>query len=203
MQLLPGDPFLLRCGVNTLKPWITRARKVLLSQPPWLTVEQHEVELPDGRIIPDWPWIITPDYINVLAVTEKGFFLVFRQIKYAIDGPSLAVVGGYIAPGEDPLSAAKRELAEETGYHAAQWHDLGAYRVDPNRGIAQGHLFLALGAYPSIDPVQDDLEEQELLFMTRSELDQALSEGRFQVLAWAATVVMGLHMYDLKTKDEP
>ncbi len=139
----------------------------------------------------------------MLPVTDKGLFLIFRQVKYGLDGVSLAVVGGYITPGEDPLSAAKRELAEETGYHAVQWHDLGTYRVDPNRGIAQGHLFLALGAYPSTDPVQDDLEEQELLLMTRSELDKALSEGRFQVLAWAATVVMGLHTYDLKNKDEP
>jgi 8-oxo-dGTP pyrophosphatase MutT (NUDIX family) len=185
-----------------LKPWITRTRKVLLSQPPWLTVEQHEVELPDGRIIPDWPWVITPDYINVLPVTENDLFLVFRQVKYGLDGASLAVIGGYITPGEDPLSAAKRELAEETGYQATEWYDLGTYRVDPNRGIALGHLYLALGAYPSIDPVQDDLEEQELLRLTRSELSEALSEGKFQVLAWAATVVLGLNMFDQKNKDE-
>jgi 8-oxo-dGTP pyrophosphatase MutT (NUDIX family) len=200
--LLSGYPFLLRRGVNSLKPWITRTRKVLLSQPPWLTVEQHEVELPDGRIIPDWPWVITPDYINVLPVTENDLFLVFRQVKYGLDGASLAVIGGYITPGEDPLSAAKRELAEETGYQATEWYDLGTYRVDPNRGIALGHLYLALGAYPSIDPVQDDLEEQELLRLTRSELSEALSEGKFQVLAWAATVVLGLNMFDQKNKDE-
>jgi ADP-ribose diphosphatase len=201
MQLLPGNTFLLRRGVNSLKPWITLARKVLLSQPPWLTVEQHEVELPDGRIIPDWPWVITPDYINVLPVTEDGRFLVFRQVKYGLDGVSLAVVGGYITHGEDPLSAAKRELAEETGYQATEWYDLGTYRVDPNRGIALGHLYLALGAYLSTDPVQDDLEEQELLSFTRTEIDRAVSEGKFQVLAWAATVVMGLNFYDQKAKN--
>jgi ADP-ribose pyrophosphatase len=179
-----------------VKTWITRSSKVIYSQPPWLIVEQREVELPDGRIIPDWPWVITPDYINVLAVTVERDFLVFRQVKYGLEGDSLAVIGGYIAAGEDPLSAARRELAEETGYHAQEWFDLGTYRVDPNRGIAWGHLFLAIGSHPFSKPVQDDLEEQELLLLTRDELERARQAGRFKVLAWAATVELGLQMYD-------
>ena len=34
--------------------WKTCSRKLMFDQPPWLKVEYHEVELPDGRIIPDW-----------------------------------------------------------------------------------------------------------------------------------------------------
>jgi ADP-ribose pyrophosphatase len=84
-----------------------------------LSVEAHTVELPDGRVIEDWPWVVTPDFVNVVAVTEAGEFLLFRQTKYSIPGLTLATVGGYLEPGEEPLAAAQRELREETGYAAA------------------------------------------------------------------------------------
>ena len=175
-----------------MKPWKTKARHTVLDDSPWLTVEHHKVELPDGRLIPDWPWVTTPDYINVVVVTEDERFLCFRQVKYGIKGVTLAVVGGYIKEGEDPLEAAKRELLEETGYEAPDWLSLGSYLVDPNRGIATGHLFLARGARYVKPPIVDDLEEQELLLLTREEVESALERGEIKILAWAATVAFAL-----------
>ena len=178
-----------------MKPWKTNSRKTVLDEKPWLTVEHHTVELPDGRVIPDWPWVITPDYINVVAVTEDEHFICFRQVKYGIQGETLAVVGGYIEEGEEPLAAAKRELLEETGYEAPDWISLGSYLVDPNRGIATGHLFLARNARYVTPRNADDLEEQELLLLTREEVEQAIDVGEIKVLAWAAAVVFALrHM---------
>lgn len=172
--------------------WKTLAREVILHQPPYVTVESRRVQLPDGTVIPNWQWVRTPDYINVLARREDGRFLVFRQAKYGLEGLTLAPVGGYLEPGEEPLEAAQRELLEETGCKAARWIDLGSYRVDPNRGVAVGHLFLALEARRVTEPDSDDLEEQHLLALTRAELEEALDAGEFQVLAWAAAVVFAL-----------
>jgi len=175
-----------------MKPWKTKARQTVLDDGPWLAVEHHTVALPDGRLIPDWPWVITPDYINVVAVTKDGRFICFRQVKYGIEGVTLAVVGGYIKEGEVPLEAAKRELLEETGYEAPDWLSLGSYLVDPNRGIATGHLFLARGARYIQTPIVDDLEEQELLLLTREEIENAIDKGEIKVLAWAAAVAFAL-----------
>ena len=94
-----------------MQPWNTRDRTTVLSQPPFLVVEQHAVELPDGRIIDDWPWIITPDFINIVVVMEDGRWLFFRQTKYAVDGTSLAPVGGYIDADEEPFHAANGSCA--------------------------------------------------------------------------------------------
>jgi len=175
-----------------MKPWKTKSRKTVLDEKPWLTVEHHTVELPDGGLIPDWHWIITPDYVNVVAVTEDERFICFRQVKYGIKGVTLAVVGGYVNKGEEPLAAAQRELLEETGYEAPDWLSLGSYLVDPNRGIATGHLFLAKSARYVAPPNADDLEEQELLLLTREEIENALEQGEIQILAWAATVAFAL-----------
>ena len=53
-----------------------------------------------------------------------------------------------------------------------------------------GHLYLARQAHYVTPRDADDLEEQELLFLTRSEMEAALEQGHFKVLAWAAAVAL-------------
>jgi len=173
-------------------PVKTLSRRLLCQPNKFLALELHEVELADGRRIDDWPWVITPDYANILARTVDGRFLCFRQTKYAIDGESLAPIGGYIEPGEAPLAAAQRELLEETGHAATEWHSLGSFVVDANRGAGTAHFFLALDARFERQPVVDDLEPQELLLLSLEELQDALQAGQFKVLPWASIVALGL-----------
>ena len=74
-----------------MKPWTTLSRSVLL-QPDggqFLTVEEHVVQLPDGRIIDAWPWLATPSYINVVAETEDEVW-------------QLMELHASVAHGEDP-----------------------------------------------------------------------------------------------------
>jgi ADP-ribose pyrophosphatase len=179
-----------------MQTWKTLSKKAILSFGKWLEIESHTVGLPDGRVIDDWPWIIAPDYVNVLAVTAEGLMVVFRQVKYAVEGDSLAPVGGYIDPGEDPLTAARRELLEETGYTADQWHLLGKFRVDANRGAGSGYMYLAQNARLVAEPDADDLEEQHLLLLDRAVVEQALRAGEFKVLPWAANVALAFLYLD-------
>jgi len=184
-----------------LQPWKTLSRRTILKHSTYLTIENHTVELPDGQVIEDWPWIITPDYANVLAVTKDNTFLCFRQTKYGVGGISLAPVGGYLEPNEDPLAAAQRELLEETGYVASEWIDLGHYTIDGNRGGGIAYLFLARGAYQIQDAHADDLEEQRLLQLTRTEIEEALTLGEFKVLGWATVVALALRHLHEKNKE--
>jgi ADP-ribose pyrophosphatase len=168
----------------------TLSRRTILDHGPRLKVEDHEVELPDGRVVKDWPWVITRDYVIVLAMTAEGRFLLFRQPKYAVEGLSLAPVGGYIETGEAPLESAKRELLEETGYQAGRWTSLGSFRVDGNHGAGVAHLFLASEATKVREPESDDVEEQEVLFLAPEEAKAALLAGQFKVLAWSAVMAL-------------
>jgi ADP-ribose pyrophosphatase len=128
----------------------------------------------------------------VAVVTTEQQFLCFRQTKYAVEGITLAPVGGYLEPGEDPLAAAQRELLEETGYESSNWLSLGRYAVDGNRGAGTAYLFLARQARRVAEVLADDLEEQQLLHLSRAEVELALRTGEFKVLSWAAVMALAL-----------
>ncbi len=175
-----------------MKQFRTLSRKTVLDHGRFLRVEEHEIELPDGSTIPDWPWVITPDFVNVIPVTGEGDIICFRQTKYAVEGVSLAPVGGYIDPGENPLAAAKRELLEETGYEAPRWKDIGAYAIDGNRGCGTAYFFIAEGARKVAEPDADDLEEMEMLLIPPGQIKAAIANGEIKTLPWIAAFALGL-----------
>jgi ADP-ribose pyrophosphatase len=184
-----------------VQPWKTVSRTVIKQFGKFLTVEAHEVELPDGHRIPDWPWLASPHFVLVLVRDTAGRYVVFRQTKYAVKGTSYAPVGGHIEDGEKPLVAAKREALEETGYVAKRWISLGHFVVNGNHGNGGAHFYLALDARRHAAPSGGDLEEQEILLLTRRQLEQALDRGAFKVMAWHALILQALRHLDKKEKN--
>jgi ADP-ribose pyrophosphatase len=179
-----------------MEHWKTLARKTVLSFNRYLTVESHDVQLPDGRVIPDWPWVILPDFVDVLPVLEDGRVLCLRQFKYGVGEVSLATMGGMIDPGESPEQAARRELYEEMGCEAREMILLGKYIMDANRHVGMAHLYLALGAKRVVEPASGDLEEQEIVTMEQPELRRMFLGGEFKTLSWAATIGLALSYLD-------
>jgi len=175
-----------------MKPWKTLSRTTILDHSKWLKVEDHTIQLPDGKLLEHWCWLVSPDYVNVVVQDEDENFVCFRQTKYAADGTSFAPIGGYLEQNEDPLVCAKRELREELGYEAKQWISLGKFPCDGNHGNGFAHLYLACSAHQVGEIIADDLEEQEVIILTRNEMMQALLDGEFKVLSWSTAVALSL-----------
>lgn len=85
------------------------------------------------------------DWVNVVALTDDDQAVMIRQFRFGVGYTTLEVPGGMVDPGEDPLTAAQRELMEETGYGGGSWDYLGA--VEPNPAVQDNlcHHYLARG----------------------------------------------------------
>src|SRR6266850_8396318 len=101
-----------------IRPWKTLARRVVLSYLPWMEVAVEQVELPDGRVVDEFLSVKTRDFAIVVALTDDGRVVMERSYKHGTRRVALSLPAGYLAPDEEPLAAAKRELLEETGYTA-------------------------------------------------------------------------------------
>jgi ADP-ribose pyrophosphatase len=171
--------------------WPTAGRQTALTHP-YITVYLDEIILPDGRRIPDWPIVEIKDYINVMVVNEDGLIMIIEGYKHGIGRSSWQVVGGYLEPDEEPLTAAKRELLEETGYQSDDWSFLGSFIVDANRRAGQGSFFLARNARPIAPPDHDDLETFTIRWVSAAEAQAALGDGRVQGASYAIALSLGL-----------
>ena len=129
------------------------------------------------------------------CVWRDGHVLMIQRAKPPVTG-QWSLPGGHVEPGEAVIDAAHRELLEETGHEAAEWHELGEFAVDGNRGAGRGYAFLARGARPVRPATAEDLEEQHLVSLTRPELEVALDGGEFKVMPWVATIALALRRLD-------
>jgi len=174
------------------RPWKTLARRTLLSRPPWLEVGDERVELPDGRVIDDFPWIKVREFAIVVALTDADEVVVERGYKHGPRVVALSFPAGYVEEGEDPLETAKRELREEAGYEAREWAALGRYVVDGNYGSGAEHAFVARGARRTEALPSDDLEEFDVSLVPLPDVIAAWRRGEIAQLSSAAALGMAM-----------
>jgi len=171
-----------------VKPWRILSRRVLLERPPWLTVGEQDVELPDGTVIEDFSWIETRPFAIVIPLLADGRTILVRSFKLGVGAISLSLPAGYLEAGEAPLAAAKRELLEEAGLEAREWLPLGRYVIDGNYGSGAMHAFIAKGARKVREPASGDHEEQELVTLPFAEALAKLRAGEVAQLSTAAAL---------------
>jgi ADP-ribose pyrophosphatase len=106
--------------------------------------EVHAVQLrmPDGQVV-GRDLIHYSGAAVILPLLEDGSMVFVRNYRFALDEYLLELPAGMLEPGEPPLRCAHRELAEETGYAAAEMTRLGSYCSAPGTSDEVLHAFLA------------------------------------------------------------
>ena len=128
------------------------------------------MELPDGRIVPEYYVLEYPDWVNVIAITKDGRFVMERQYRYGADSTNYEIPCGVMEEGETPLQAAQRELQEETGYGGGEWKELMCISPNPTSMTNMTHCFVAEGVEKISGQNLDDTEDLEVHLMSREDV---------------------------------
>ncbi len=98
-----------------------------------------------------------PGAVVILPRDSNGDLLLIRQYRHALGGELLEFPAGTLEPGEAPLTCAQREIAEETGFRAEQWEELGELFPAPGICDERQHLYFASSLVH--DPLPADADE--------------------------------------------
>lgn len=130
------------------RPWEVLASRTVVERR-WLTIRELHVRLANGHELEEFHLLESPEWASVVAVTPQAEVVLVRQYRLGAGQSPLELPAGVIDPDETPLAAAQRELEEETGYVASEWHPLMAVYPEPARHRTRAHFFVALGVVPT------------------------------------------------------
>ena len=141
-------------------------------------VDRLRVELPDGRVaIRDV--VRHPGAVAVVALTEDGRICLVRQYRTALGRVTVEIPAGKLAPGEDPLECAGRELLEETGMSAEKIAFLTTIASSDGFCDELIHIYMATGLeFSRSDPDADEFINVDLVPL--EELVDAVLDGRIE-----------------------
>lgn len=108
-------------------------------------VREERFRYPDGEVV-SREVVTHPGAVGMVVHDEECVYLVRQPREAVLERDMLEIPAGRLdKPGEDPLPAAKRELAEEIGRAAQEWEHLKTFY--PSVGINREtvHLFRATG----------------------------------------------------------
>lgn len=155
---------------SEIKPWETLSSEYLI-QRPWLTARRDVLKMPDGKVVPEYYVLEYPTWVNIIAITEDGMFILVRQYRHALGIVEYELCAGTMeASDENPLEAAKRELLEETGYAGGEWTELTVLSANPTSMNNLNHTFIAKGVKKVSSQHLDETEEITVHLFTKEEL---------------------------------
>ncbi len=153
---------------------------------PWLKARKDRVKLPNGVIHDEYYVLEYPTWINVIARRKDGRFVMVEQYRHGLADTFIELCAGVVEPGEDPLSAARRELAEETGYTGGEWREWMVISGNPSTTNNLTHCYIADGVELTAPQHLDKTEDISVVLLSEDELYQLLSSDRIKQSLMAA-----------------
>ncbi len=142
--------------------WPVAATEPILKH--WLiSVRSDKVQMPDNNYA-ERTVVSHPGAVAVLALDEASQVLMIRQYRHPVGYQLWEIPAGLRdVDGEPLLATAQRELLEETGYRAREWHVLLDTFTSPGFTTERVRIFLARGVEPADDSGYEREDEEKFL----------------------------------------
>ncbi len=175
------------------KPWQTLSSRPIVSDR-WIDLRADDCLTQSGNVIAPYYVLSYPDWVFVVALTPDDHLVLVEQYRHGAATSCLEVPAGAIEPSDaDAVAAARRELAEETGFTADEFRVVSCLYANPANQTNRVHTVLATGCRrvdaPTLDDGEDGLTVQ-CIPVTRilAELGSGILSQSMQV----AGVLLGL-----------
>lgn len=168
-----------------IKQWTCIDSKYIIKRP-WLTARCDTVQLPNGKVNPEYYVLEYPTWVNVIAVTKERKFLMVEQYRHGLQGVFTELVAGVMEEGETPLEAVKRELLEETGYAGGEWQLLTVLSQNASATTNYTYCFLATGVEKVGGQHLDETEDIAIRLFTETEVRSMLMNDEIKQSLMAA-----------------
>ena len=152
-------------------------------------MKRNQVQLPDGAEINDFYTVTIPDAALVVAITSDNHIILKREYRFACGEDILECPAGMVESGEDPLTTAKRELLEETGYVSDQWTWFGATRESTSKLTNRMWLFMARDCKKVSDQRLDRNEQVEVIRIPLAEAVEMVMENQINANSSAHAIL--------------
>ena len=183
-----------------------------LVQNRWIDLREVTYTMPDGTVSPPFYTYSRKNYAVIVATDEQGRYLCVRQFRPGlgkvttefpaggIDRSGACQYGPDESGQEDPLTAAQRELREETGYEAEAFRHLFDLTINAAYSDNKAHCFLAEGLRKVTGQQLDETENLDYRWMPIGEVMENLHSGGFGNGFNAAAIYRSLEILENKTK---
>ena len=124
-------------------------------------------------------------------MTPEREVILVRQYRHGARETLTEIPGGsMVSEHESPLSAAQRELSEETGYASDHWFELAQLAAHPASQDYPVYLYLALDAYLKYEQKLDPTEDIEVLREPFDTVAEMIQRREVQSLGSAAGLLL-------------
>ena len=178
--------------------WRTLSSRTILTDR-WIDLRADECETENGNTIAPYYVLTYPDWVHVVALTERKELILVEQYRHGAGAVILELPGGVIDRGETPVEAATRELLEETGHAAESWEYVSGLYANPAIQTNRVHTVLARGcegqAAPRLEPGEDGMT---IRFIPLDQVTAGLRDGMLSQAMQVAGLLLALDAAGLR-----
>ncbi len=178
-------------------PWKTLHVTTVYDNP-WITLTHEDVIIPNGNKGVYGKVHFKNYAVGIIPIDQDGNTWIVGQYRYALDEYSWEIPeGGALIP-QDPLEAAKNELAEEVGLAAEDWQLLIKLHNSNSVTDEQGFIYVAR----SLSKTFAELDETEVIERRKLPLSEAIQmalDGRITD-SMSVAGLLKLHILQLQNK---